>query len=237
MTQFGYGSLPDDVVEQAFKLYREAQRHFQRGEFHRSEELVSQSLQLSPNAIPALLLHAQIMMRHERYDEAISSLSKLTELRPNDANAYMELGLALERTHQIRRALDAYRRAVELVTSSNQTVEWFDEVKRRCQQLETELSLERERHAHEERQREIEELLHLADVYDSSGFPRRAKDHLQRVLKLDPQNVDVALRIVAIDIELGNISDADEMLREIEEHHPERIEDVKRLRERFHKGV
>lgn len=233
MTQFGYGSLPDEVVERAFKAYNEAVRRYERGDLREAEEALSQALQLNPNAAPALELQAHIMMRLERYDEAISLLSRLLELRPNDAEANMELGTALERTGQRRRALDAFRKAIEIAESLSAQPAWLDELKARCERLEKELLKEHEQRLLQEREKEIEELLHLADVYQESGFPRRAKDYLQQALELNPDDAKIALRIAEIDIELGNLNEADELLKSIEESHPMLAEDVQRLREKL----
>lgn len=233
MTKFGYGSLPDEIVERAFKAYNEAIRRYERGELREAEEALSQALQLNPNAVPALELQARIMMRLERYDEAISLLSRLLELRPNDAEAHMELGTALERTGQRRRALDAFRKAVEIAGSLSPQPVWLDELKARCEQLEKELLREREQRLLQEREKEIEELLHLADVYQESGFPRRAKDYLRQALELNPNDAKIALRIAEIDIELGNFNEADELLKSVEESHPMLSEDVQRLREKL----
>jgi len=233
MTQFGYGLLPDEVVEKAFKAYSEAVKRYERGELREAVEALSRALQLSPNAVPALKLHARIMMHLERYDEAISLLSKLLELRPNDAESYLELGSALERTGQLRRALDAFRKAAEIAASLSPQPSWLDELNARCERIERELSKERELRSLQERLKEVEELLHLADVYEGSGFPRRAKDYLQRALELNPEDAKVALRIAEIDIELGNFNEAYELLNSIEERHPTFADSVRRLKERL----
>ncbi|MCS7253689.1 MAG: tetratricopeptide repeat protein [Armatimonadota bacterium] len=230
MRQFGYGVLPDELVERAFKVYGDAVRHYERNELSEAEELLSQVLQLNPNAAPALQLQARIMMQLERYDEAISLLSRLLELRPDDAESYFEFGLALERTGQRRRAIDAFKKAIKAAASLSSQPEWFSELKARCELLESELSREQELRSQQEKQKEVEELLHLADVYESSGFLRRAKDYLKRALELDPDNASLAIRIAAIDIELGNISEADRLLRLIEEQHPDSVAEVQRLR-------
>lgn len=221
MVRFGYGVLPDDVVEQAVRIYGQAVREYDGGDFEAAEKLLNHVLQLSPKAIPALMLHAQLMMRLKRWDEAISSLSKIAEICPNDPDAYKRLGEALEATGQKRRAFDVYRKAIDVASASAHYQEWIEELQRRCQRLEKELSVERMKREQDEKQRQIEELLHLADLYESSGVKRRAREYLKNILELDPQNIAVTLRIAAIEIELGNYNEARELLLKIEKQHGE----------------
>lgn len=216
MVRFGYGVLPNDVVEQAVRLYGEALKQYNGGDFEAAEKLINHVLQLSPKAIPALMLHAHLMMRLKRWDEAISSMSKVAEMNPNDADVHKQLGEALEATGQKRRALDAYRKAIDAASSGGHHPEWLEELQRRCEELERELSAERLKREQDEKQRQIEELLHLADLYESSGAKRRAREYLKSILELDPQNITVALRIAAIEVELGNYNEARELLFKIE---------------------
>ncbi len=59
-----------------------------------------------------------VLIQNGRYDEALGPLARATELTPNVAVFFNNLGMALERTFRYTQAVEAYRVAVSLDSSS-----------------------------------------------------------------------------------------------------------------------
>ncbi|HID06933.1 MAG TPA: tetratricopeptide repeat protein, partial [Armatimonadetes bacterium] len=79
-------------------------------------------------------------------------------------------------------------------------------------------------------QQEIEQYMHLASVYEESGFPRRARDYLQKALKIDPDNPEVLLRLGRVELELGNHASAEDFFERLLSRHPQWATDVEKLK-------
>jgi Flp pilus assembly protein TadD len=63
---------------------------------------------------------AQIFLRHQRFDEAITAFRNAVAARPADSSALGGLGIALASTGRLDEAIDAFRRAVDLDPQNTQ---------------------------------------------------------------------------------------------------------------------
>lgn len=230
LTQFGWRQLPDHVVEQAKQNYDRAVACYHRGALTEAVHFLEQSLRLSPQALPALLLHANVLRQLKRYEEAIASLTKAAELHSSNADVYRTLGEVLEQTGQKQGALEAYQKALAAVDERNNSPDWVEAIRERCAKLEAELQERRIAAQKVEQQREIEQYMHLASVYEESGFPRRARDYLEKALEIDPDNPEVLFRLGRVELELGNYASADGLFERLLSQHPRWAAHVEKLK-------
>jgi Flp pilus assembly protein TadD len=71
-------------------------------------------LKATPGDTEAMVQLSQILLKHERFAEAIPVLRQLTARQPGNAWGFGGLGIALASTGQIDPAVDAFRRQVDL---------------------------------------------------------------------------------------------------------------------------
>jgi TolB-like protein/DNA-binding SARP family transcriptional activator/Flp pilus assembly protein TadD len=83
-------------------------------DFAAAEEHYRRAAELNPSTPGYLALRAFLLMRLGRVDEAIATAVRYTELEPDHAGGYSNLGGIYGYAHRFERALDAFHSALEL---------------------------------------------------------------------------------------------------------------------------
>ena len=91
---------------------RLAQAYMSLGEMPQAKQAAREALSLDPRRPAALKLLASIAMNERDYSTALDSLHKMLALRPSDAWARVQLGIAYAQTEQPQRALDYLQTAL-----------------------------------------------------------------------------------------------------------------------------
>jgi protein O-mannosyl-transferase len=89
-----------------------------------------QSLRFNPNQFNAWLGMGLLAQKQGKLDEAISDLSRSIEIQPT-AEAYLDLGRALEQTAHDSQALDAYQQALKINPDLAEAQQALDVLQRR----------------------------------------------------------------------------------------------------------
>jgi len=100
-------SLHDDI-------FRVALTHFQSGQLTLADQLCSQILALQPRHPEALHLRGGIALRLGRFPDAEKFMEKSIQSKPDDANFYQNLGIALDSQGKLHHAAAAYQKSIAL---------------------------------------------------------------------------------------------------------------------------
>lgn len=197
LLRFGYGKLADFIVKSARHHYQQALQALQKGKLSEAEKLLRQSLEINPEAPDPLLRLGQLLLETNRVEEAVGHLSKACELDEDNSEVHYWFGRVMEASGRLRRAHDAYERALQKQTD----VELTRELRQRLQRIEEALAQQQALSLSEEQAKALEEALHWAKFYLEIGFPRRAREYLVQAKAIAPQHPKV--RELADSIELN----------------------------------
>ncbi|MFA0749877.1 MAG: hypothetical protein SLRJCFUN_000280 [Candidatus Fervidibacter sp.] len=200
LIRFGYGKLAEHLVREARAHYQRALQAWQRGNLSEAETALRQALELNPDAPDPLIALGRLLVEMGRTEEAIGVLSKACELDAENPEAHFLFGQALEATQRWRRAKDAYERAMRLQPSA----ELAEQLRERLTALEQRLAAEPTAALSEEAAAELEDALHWAQFYLEVGFPRRAREYLQRARQIAPDHPKVREVMAAIERALSD---------------------------------
>ncbi len=187
LLRFGYGKIAEFIVRDAKQKYQQALQAFSKGETSKAEILLREIVEKVPDAPDPLLLLGQLLIETGRAEEAIGFLSKVCEIDDPNPHAHYWFGRALEATVRLRRAREAYERALK----RNPSTELAQELVRRLKTVEEGLSSYSCPTLSEEQARILEEALHWAKFYLEVGFPRRAREYLTQAKAISPDNPKV----------------------------------------------
>jgi tetratricopeptide (TPR) repeat protein len=189
--------MPDAVGEQ---LLDEARSKYELGEFRRSWELAQAALAGHPDDPGLLQLAGKAGLELDE-DEAVEYLRKASELAPENADAWRDLGEALVVAGQPAEALEALRRAAQL----------------RPEDLGALVDLAHLVHASGDPEGAIElleqvvardpghvgALRSLADMYRSTGREEEALATLEQLAAALPDDALAALDLAELNLDLG----------------------------------
>jgi tetratricopeptide (TPR) repeat protein len=200
LIRFGYGKLAEAIVRQARAHYQRALQAWQQGNLSEAETALRQALELNPDAPDPLIALGRLLVEMGRAEEAIGVLSKACDVDAENPEAHFWFGQALEAAQRWRRARDAYERAMRLQPSA----ELAEQLRERLTALEQRLAAEPTAALSEEAAAELEDALHWAQFYLEVGFPRRAREYLQRALHIAPDHPKVREVMAAIERALSD---------------------------------
>lgn len=187
LLRFGYGKVAEFVVRQARHHYHQALQAWQRGDLAEAERQLRGALDLVPDAPDPLRALGQLLVETDRPEEALGYLSKACEVDADNPEAHYWFGRALEATGRLRRAKEAYERALHLQPPP--------ELAQKVQERLTHLAAQQAAHGmpalSEEQAKALEEALHWAQFYLEVGFPRRAREYLAQAQQVAPDHPQV----------------------------------------------
>lgn len=199
LIRFGYGKLAESIVRQARAHYQRALQSWQRGNLSEAETALRQALELNPDAPDPLMALGQLLIEAGRTEEAIGVLSKACEIDAENPKAHFWFGRALEAAQRWRRAKEAYERAMRLQPSA----ELAEQLRERLKALEGRLATEATvANLSEKAAAELEEALHWAQFYLEVGFPRRAREYVERAYQIAPDHPKVRELADAVNLAL-----------------------------------
>jgi tetratricopeptide (TPR) repeat protein len=140
-----------------------------------------------PDAPDPLLALGQLLLETDRAEEALGFLSKACEVDDMNPQSHFLFGQALEETGRLRRAKEAYERALQRYP----TGDLAREISQRLQALEEKLSSQAHPTLSDEQAKALEEALHWAKFYLEIGFPRRAREYLAQAKSIAPDHPTV----------------------------------------------
>lgn len=195
LLRFGYGKLAESIVRQAHRHYQQALQAWQKGDLAEAEKQLRHALDLVPDAPDPLLALGRLLVETQRAEAAVGYLSRASEVDGENPEAHFWFGQALEATGRLRRAKEAYERALQRQPSP----ELAQRLQERLRQLTARLSEQKASTLPDEQAKALEEALHWAQFYLDIGFPRRAREYVEQARQIAPDHPQV--RAVAIAVE------------------------------------
>lgn len=187
LLRFGYGKIAEFIVREARQKYQLALQEWSKGNLTSAENLLREVVEKVPDAPDPLLALGQLLVETGRPEEAIGLLSKACEIDDANPQSHFLFGKVLESTGRLRRAKEAYERALQRFP----TGELAREIQQKLQTLEATLSTLSSPTLSDEQAKALEEALHWAKFYLEVGFPRRAREYLNQAKSIAPDHPQV----------------------------------------------
>jgi Putative Zn-dependent protease, contains TPR repeats len=184
LLRFGYGKIAEFIVREARQKYQQAMQARLKGDLQTAEAMLREIVEKVPNAPDPLLALGQLLLETGRAEEAIGFLSKACEVDDMNPQSHFLFGQALEAVGRLRRAKEAYERALQRYP----TGDLAREIARKLQALEERLASQSSPALSEEQAKALEEALHWAKFYLEVGFPRRAREYLEQAKTIAPDH-------------------------------------------------
>ena len=184
LLRFGYGKIAEFIVREARQKYQQAMQARLKGDLQTAEAMLREIVEKVPNAPDPLLALGQLLLETGRAEEAIGFLSKACEVDDMNPQSHFLFGQALEAVGRLRRAKEAYERALQRYP----TGDLAREIARKLQALEERLASQSSPDMSEEQAKALEEALHWAKFYLEVGFPRRAREYLEQAKTIAPDH-------------------------------------------------
>ncbi len=206
-----------DLKDWAQHLYDYATELFKGEKEQESLKLLKVSLALNPSFADAYEVLGVILGRHERYQEAIEYMDKLSDCDPNSIMAHTNKSLYLMKLGKITEAEEEKSKA---------TVKTFEKFGREAvQKREAEARIKAEKVERERRRSMFEQVLEidaedeialfgLGDLAFSDGNYDEANEYFSRVLKSNPKHSRSYLMSAKTNEALGNNEKALELYKQ-----------------------
>jgi tetratricopeptide (TPR) repeat protein len=184
LLRFGYGKIAEFIVREARQKYQQAMQARLRGDLRTAETMLREVVEKVPDAPDPLLALGQLLLETGRAEEAIGFLSKACEVDNMNPQSHFLFGQALEASGRLRRAKEAYERALQRYP----TGDLAKGIEQRLRALEEKLVSQASPTLSEEQAKDLEEALHWAKFYLEVGFPRRAREYLEQAKAIAPDH-------------------------------------------------
>ncbi len=184
LLRFGYGKIAEFIVREARQKYQQAMQAQLKGDLRTAETMLREVVEKVPDAPDPLLALGQLLLETGRAEEAIGFLSKACEVDNMNPQSHFLFGQALEASGRLRRAKEAYERALQRYP----TGDLAKEIEQRLRALEEKLVSQASPTLSEEQAKDLEEALHWAKFYLEVGFPRRAREYLEQAKAIAPDH-------------------------------------------------
>jgi tetratricopeptide (TPR) repeat protein len=184
LLRFGYGKIAEFIVREARQKYQQAMQVRLKGDLRTAETMLREVVKKVPDAPDPLLALGQLLLETGRAEEAIGFLSKACEVDNMNPQSHFLFGQALEASGRLRRAKEAYERALQRYP----TGDLAKEIEQRLRALEEKLVSQASPTLSEEQAKDLEEALHWAKFYLEVGFPRRAREYLEQAKAIAPDH-------------------------------------------------
>jgi tetratricopeptide (TPR) repeat protein len=146
--------------------------------------------------------------------DAVDQLTRVTELQPDSAEAWRELGDALLAEGRDKEAADAFRKAVELNPDDDVALTSLGHTEYAAG---TEGAVARLEQAAERGGAMSTAAISLVEMYRSMGQHEEALTAARKVLEAEPGDVAAALDVAELSLETGRLDDAREAFERIRE--------------------
>lgn len=184
LLSFGYGKIAEFIVREARQKYQQAMQARLKGDLRTAETMLREVVEKVPDAPDPLLALGQLLLETGRAEEAIGFLSKACEVDNMNPQSHFLFGQALEASGRLRRAKEAYERALQRYP----TGDLVKGIEQRLRALEEKLVSQASPTLSEEQAKDLEEALHWAKFYLEIGFPRRAREYLEQAKAIAPDH-------------------------------------------------
>ena len=195
----------------------QARAHYEAEEFGKAREAALAGLQERPDDADLLRLAGKAGAELGEGD-AIDQLRRATELSPDDAEAWHDLGEALVIEGRNEEATEAFKRALELNPEDEVALTHLGHAQAALGRDDEAISTLAQ--AAEKRPPASSAAISLVEMYRSVGQPEQALSAAQNIAEADPNDVPSALDVAELSLELGRLDEARaafERLREIDD--------------------
>jgi tetratricopeptide (TPR) repeat protein len=195
----------------------QARAHYEAEEFAKAREAALAGLRERPDDPELLRLAGKAGVELGEAD-AIGQLRKATELSPDDADAWHDLGEGLVIEGENEQATDAFKRALELNPEDEIALTHLGHAQAALGRDDDAISTLSQ--AAEKRAPASSAAISLVEMYRSVGQPEQALAAAQNIAEADPNDVVSALDVAELSLELGRLDEARtafERLREIDD--------------------
>ncbi len=152
------------------------------------------------------VLRAEDLLSSGEYAEAETQLEQVVAKQPNDARAWLDLGLAREGLGLPKQAGQAYRRATEIEPEFAEAFNNLGVVLRERGKLDEAIqALDR---AVQLKPGLIDARLNLAMAYEDAGRTEQATDAYNEVIKLDPSDPVPRINLGLLQVASGHLPEA-----------------------------
>ncbi|MDJ0653436.1 MAG: tetratricopeptide repeat protein [Xanthomonadales bacterium] len=108
------GASPEERQSPAQPLVEQAREAMNRGDVSATREALDQALAADPDHATALQLSGVLNCRMRQYTDGIAAFRRLTEVKPEKASSWFNLGKALNDARQFVESMDPLARALEI---------------------------------------------------------------------------------------------------------------------------
>ncbi|HEX5084744.1 MAG TPA: tetratricopeptide repeat protein [Blastocatellia bacterium] len=99
------------------KLFNQAKRSSDSGDFESAIAIYAKAIELDPNYADAYYKRGFLYARNGDNDRAIADFTRVIELKPNHADAYYRRGFAHDAKGDNDRAIEDFRKSLKLFTA------------------------------------------------------------------------------------------------------------------------
>lgn len=183
----------------------DARAQLDAGDFARARETASAGLTSTPDDAD-LLRVAGLAGLELQAEDAVDQLRRVTELRPDDAEAWHELGDALATEGRSEEATEAFRRALDLNPDDEVAMTHLGHTAFQTGQGDEGVKLlER---AADRISGNSTAAISLVEMYRSLGQPEEALAQAVKVFEADPDDRLYALDVAELSLETGKLDEA-----------------------------
>jgi tetratricopeptide (TPR) repeat protein len=197
---------------------RRAEEHYARREYRASREAALEGLSADPDDLDALRLAGRAGVEVEAED-AVAQLQRVTELAPEDAGAWRDLGDALAAEGRTTEAEEAWTRLAQLRPDDSLVLTSLGHAALAAGH--TDEAAERLTAAAEADARNLSASLSLVDVYRDMGQFPQALAIAQRIWETDPEAVLSGLDVAELSVATGDYDAAEQVYDALLEHDDE----------------
>jgi tetratricopeptide (TPR) repeat protein len=191
----------------------QARSHFEAARYAEARAAALEGLAGAPEDVELLRIAGRAGVELGA-SEAVDQLTRVTELQPESAEAWHDLGDALLAEGRDKEAADAFRKAVELNPDDDVALTHLGHTEF---QAGTEGAVAHLEQAAERGGAMSTAAISLVEMYRSMGQPEEALTAARKVLEAEPGDVAAALDVAELSLETGRLDDAREAFHRIRE--------------------
>ena len=182
----------------------QARSHFEAGQFGQARVAALEGLNATPDDVELLRVAGRAGVETGA-DDAVEQLAKVTELQPDSAEAWRDLGDALAAEGRTDEAGDAFRKVVEIEPDDEVAITALGHAAYQAGDRSGAVTM-LEQVA--DRGSMTTAAISLVDMYRALGQGQEALQAAQRVAAADPEDPLYALDVAELALEVGNADEA-----------------------------